>query len=34
LILREEAKPANRETFKKNTIAFLNEHELDRVDLG
>ena len=32
-ILREAAKPANRGTFSKNIIAFLDEHGLDGVDL-
>ncbi len=32
-ILREAVKPANREAFKNNVIAFLNEHNLDGVDL-
>ncbi|KAI6784627.1 Killer toxin subunits alpha/beta-like protein [Emericellopsis cladophorae] len=32
-ILREDAKPANRGTFKKNIIAFLDEHRLDGVDV-
>ncbi|KAK2024007.1 family 18 glycosyl hydrolase [Colletotrichum zoysiae] len=33
MILREAAKPANRELFKKNIISFLNEHNLDGIDL-
>lgn len=32
-ILREAVLPANRDTFKNNIIAFLNEHKLDGVDL-
>lgn len=32
-ILREAVLPANRHTFKNNIIAFLNEHNLDGVDL-
>jgi GH18 family chitinase len=32
-VLREAALPANRETFKNNIIDFLNEHDLDRVNL-
>ncbi|KAF1972056.1 glycoside hydrolase [Bimuria novae-zelandiae CBS 107.79] len=32
-IMREAAKPANRETFKNNIVAFVNEHNLDGVDL-
>ncbi|KAF2119736.1 hypothetical protein BDV96DRAFT_642744 [Lophiotrema nucula] len=32
-ILREAVLPANRETFKNNIISFLNEHNLDGVDL-
>ncbi|KAJ3573081.1 hypothetical protein NPX13_g4829 [Xylaria arbuscula] len=32
-ILREAVKPANLETFKNNVIAFVNEHDLDGVDL-
>ena len=32
-ILREAASPANREKFKNNIVAFLNEHNLDGVDL-
>jgi len=32
-ILREAALPANRDTFKKNIIAFMNEHSLDGIDL-
>lgn len=33
MILREAAQPANRDTFKRNIIAFLNEHGLDGIDL-
>ncbi|KAF2819903.1 putative glycosyl hydrolase, family 18 [Ophiobolus disseminans] len=32
-ILREAAQPANREKFKTNLIAFMNEHNLDGIDL-
>lgn len=32
-ILRDAAKPANRETFKNNLISFMNEHQLDGIDL-
>ncbi|PVI08686.1 glycoside hydrolase family 18 protein [Periconia macrospinosa] len=32
-ILREAAQPANRETFKNNLISFMNEHNLDGIDL-
>ena len=32
-ILREAVKPFNRETFKNNLIAFMNEHNLDGMDL-
>ncbi|KAF1973227.1 putative glycosyl hydrolase, family 18 [Bimuria novae-zelandiae CBS 107.79] len=32
-ILREAVKPANRETFKNNIVAFVKEHNLDGVDL-
>lgn len=32
-ILREAALPANRELFKKNLISFINEHDLDGIDL-
>lgn len=32
-ILREAAKPANRDTFRQNIIDFLDEHSLDGVDL-
>lgn len=32
-ILREAVKPFNRETFKNNLIAFMNEHDLDGMDL-
>jgi GH18 family chitinase len=32
-ILREAAKPANRDKFKNNLIAFMNEHSLDGIDL-
>lgn len=32
-ILREAAQPANRNTFKNNLIAFMNEHNLDGIDL-
>ncbi|XP_014561985.1 glycoside hydrolase family 18 protein [Bipolaris victoriae FI3] len=32
-ILREAAKPANREKFKNNLISFMNEHNLDGIDL-
>lgn len=33
MILREAVLPANRQTFKNNIIAFLNEHNLDGIDL-
>ncbi|KAK4031477.1 killer toxin subunits alpha/beta [Parachaetomium inaequale] len=33
MILREAVLPANRQTFKNNIIAFLNEHNVDRIDL-
>ncbi|KAL5364727.1 putative glycosyl hydrolase, family 18 [Aspergillus floccosus] len=32
-ILREAVKPANRDTFQKNLVAFVNEHKLDGIDL-
>ena len=32
-ILREAVKPANRDVFQKNLVAFVNEHNLDGVDL-
>ncbi|KAF1964360.1 glycoside hydrolase [Bimuria novae-zelandiae CBS 107.79] len=32
-ILREAAQPVNRETFKSNIVDFLNEHDLDGVDI-
>ncbi|KAL3952701.1 hypothetical protein ACCO45_012644 [Purpureocillium lilacinum] len=32
-ILREAVKPANRDIFQKNLVAFVNEHNLDGVDL-
>jgi GH18 family chitinase len=32
-ILREAAKPANREKFKNNLISFMKEHNLDGIDL-
>lgn len=32
-ILREAAQPANRATFKNNLISFMNEHNLDGIDL-
>jgi GH18 family chitinase len=32
-ILREAALPANREKFKNNLVSFMNEHELDGIDL-
>lgn len=32
-ILREAVKPANRETFKNNIVAFIQEHGLDGVDI-
>lgn len=32
-ILREAVKPANRDTFQKNLVAFVEEHDLDGVDL-
>lgn len=32
-ILREAVLPANREKFKNNLIAFMNEHNLDGIDL-
>ncbi|KAL2131639.1 hypothetical protein VTI74DRAFT_4793 [Chaetomium olivicolor] len=31
-ILREAVEPANRETFKNNLIAFMNEYNLDEMD--
>ncbi|KAH7626010.1 hypothetical protein B0T09DRAFT_392288 [Sordaria sp. MPI-SDFR-AT-0083] len=33
MILREAAQPANRDLFKRNIISFLNEHNLDGIDL-
>jgi GH18 family chitinase len=33
MILREAVLPVNRQTFKNNIIAFLNEHNLDGIDL-
>lgn len=33
MILREAAQPANRNLFKRNIISFLNEHNLDGIDL-
>ncbi|KAF4170541.1 hypothetical protein CNMCM8927_004533 [Aspergillus lentulus] len=32
-ILREAVKPANRDIFQKNLVAFVNEHNLDGIDL-
>jgi GH18 family chitinase len=32
-ILREAVKPANRATFQKNLVSFVNEHKLDGIDL-
>jgi GH18 family chitinase len=32
-ILREATQPANREKFKSNLISFMNEHNLDGIDL-
>lgn len=32
-ILREAALPAHRDTFAKNVVAFVNEHNLDGVDI-
>ncbi|KAG2027031.1 hypothetical protein GB937_000767 [Aspergillus fischeri] len=32
-ILREAVKPANRDIFQKNLVAFVNEHKLDGLDL-
>ncbi|KAH9871192.1 hypothetical protein J1614_006768 [Plenodomus biglobosus] len=32
-ILREAAQPANREKFKNNLVSFMNEHNLDGIDL-
>lgn len=32
-ILRDAVKPANRATFVKNLISFMNEHKLDGIDL-
>jgi GH18 family chitinase len=33
MILREAVQPANRNTFKRNIISFLDEHGLDGIDL-
>ncbi|KAK4196868.1 family 18 putative glycoside hydrolase [Triangularia verruculosa] len=33
MILREAAQPANRATFQRNIISFINEHNLDGIDL-
>lgn len=33
MILREVALPANRDVFKKHIISFVNEHQLDGIDL-
>ncbi|KAL0930175.1 glycoside hydrolase family 18 protein [Colletotrichum truncatum] len=33
MILREAAQPANRDLFKRNIISFINEHNLDGIDL-
>ncbi|EFQ36789.1 glycosyl hydrolase family 18 [Colletotrichum graminicola] len=33
MILREAAQPANRDVFKRNIISFINEHNLDGIDL-
>ncbi|KAG7287400.1 hypothetical protein NEMBOFW57_006911 [Staphylotrichum longicolle] len=33
MILREAAQPGNRDVFKRNIISFLNEHNLDGIDL-
>lgn len=32
-VLRDAAKPANRETFKNNLVSFMNENNLDGIDL-
>ncbi|TIC91663.1 Killer toxin subunits alpha/beta [Colletotrichum higginsianum] len=33
MVLREAAQPANRDVFKRNIISFINEHNLDGIDL-